>query len=620
MRFNGIDYFLKELYNTSMSSIFNKQPDLVNDEMKNGISGRGHSTASTDMFPEMFANKQTLVNTSDRVDYQPDHHNHREEDEEEPPLDDDFDKYKNNKSDKVPPKIYESQHSDHDDKYSSYKSDDNHHYKESETEYAKTTYDQDDPSTWTKDDMEVAKMNMIRKLGELKQQGVKISQNYDMDSDFKTMKFEHDLHHNIKAKKESITWMSNMMIGIVKGVELLNDNSNPFDIKFEQQWSKNVTHNIKDYYSVLGDIFEKYSTPGKKMAPELKLFLMLSGSAVQIQMFKGTSKASRELEEDEGEVRRLRNRNRNRSDDNEEHVELHEGSDQSTMSTGRKNQEALTKQADAEHDVAFKKASDLNHVNNSKQEYLRAMEMAKNGGLNKFNNDLVLTDTAISPRSEDNNVVENKLNKLTEYNKELHKHNVLMKAQHKLQELENEKNTNNTNNTKPPLGRPPRELKKSETIIKTAPTIKTVPKKVSKDTESSASSKASKSSKSSRSSNASKSSNASRSSTASVSSASSSSSVSIRSKKSIEALLSPMMDTKQSTSSSSSSSALSVDSDEIRQSDRELKKTSSNKRSKKSKSEEEITFEAISLGKTSNGSSKRGRPRKNTQMNIQLGK
>lgn len=45
------------------------------------------------------------------------------------------------------------------------------------------------------------KMEMLRCLSELAAEGIKISQNYDMSSDYEAMKFEYDLHKKIRENK-----------------------------------------------------------------------------------------------------------------------------------------------------------------------------------------------------------------------------------------------------------------------------------------------------------------------------------------------------------------------------------------------------------------------------------
>jgi hypothetical protein len=147
--------------------------------------------------------------------------------------------------------------------------------------------DIDDESSWTHEERMLRKLDMLRKLTELANSGVRLSQNYNMDSDYKTMKYEYTLHKDIRARQNSINWMSNMSLMMVNGIEMLNETYNPFDLKLKG-WSEAMNSDINSYYDVFGDLYEKYNQPGKSMAPELKLLLMISGSALRFHLVNST--------------------------------------------------------------------------------------------------------------------------------------------------------------------------------------------------------------------------------------------------------------------------------------------------------------------------------------------
>lgn len=135
-----------------------------------------------------------------------------------------------------------------------------------------------------KKELMLQKLNMLRKLGELKQYGVQLTQNYNLNSDYEMMEYEYNLHHDIRSKQNSVQWMSHMMIGFIKGTEMVNDSYNPFDIKFEGRLSDKISSDMQSYYAVLGDIYEKYNRPGKQWAPEMRLLFMICGAALGTQM------------------------------------------------------------------------------------------------------------------------------------------------------------------------------------------------------------------------------------------------------------------------------------------------------------------------------------------------
>lgn len=242
---------------------------------------------TTDMLVGMFANDEKLVASEEQIGFnKEDYIEQYNNNNDNPHLDDDLNDYKKpdthifkHTQQSVPPRTNKTEKVNDKDVE---RSDTASHKNETQTEK-----DDDDESKWTNEEKILRKLDMLRKLGELTQAGVELSTNYDLDSDYKMMKYEYELHTNIRSKRNALSWMGNMLVGIVKGIEMLNDHVNPFDLKFDGMWSDNVKGDITNYYDVLGEIYEKYTSPNKKMPPELKLFLLVTGSAVSIQMHKG---------------------------------------------------------------------------------------------------------------------------------------------------------------------------------------------------------------------------------------------------------------------------------------------------------------------------------------------
>ncbi len=135
----------------------------------------------------------------------------------------------------------------------------------------------------SEDELHIAKLNMLRQLGELTQHGVKLSQNYSMRSDYKAMKFENDLHRSIRDKHNGTKWLGNFLLNACWGIELANENFNPFEFKLKG-WSDQMNDDIDEYYDVLGELYEKWFKSGKPIPPELKLMFMIGGSAVKFHI------------------------------------------------------------------------------------------------------------------------------------------------------------------------------------------------------------------------------------------------------------------------------------------------------------------------------------------------
>lgn len=264
-------------------------------------------------------------------------------------------------------------------------SDDKHVYNNTETvpleteQYSTDTDNNKTKNTQyippTREELMLIKLDMLRKLGELKQCGVHLSQNYNLDSDLKMMEYEYKLHHDIRSKQNSVQWMSHMLIGVLKGTEMLNDSYNPFDIKLAGLSDK-VGSDMHNYYTVLGDIYEKYNKPGKQMAPEMRLLLMISGAALSMQV-------NRALPNMMGSM--ASNVHNNSATLNE----LRKKAEEDSKNMDNKTREYVKKQ----HDEAKQKAADLNMLKEKELEYQKLAKLmdAKNGNIQNIKDNLILS-------------------------------------------------------------------------------------------------------------------------------------------------------------------------------------------------------------------------------------
>ena len=69
-----------------------------------------------------------------------------------------------------------------------------------------------------------------------------------------------------------------MLITCCSGIEFLNGKFDPFGVQLDD-WSGSVNDEIESYDDVFTELYEKYQGQGS-MAPELKLLLMVGGSAL----------------------------------------------------------------------------------------------------------------------------------------------------------------------------------------------------------------------------------------------------------------------------------------------------------------------------------------------------
>ena len=73
-----------------------------------------------------------------------------------------------------------------------------------------------------------------------------------------------------------------MLVACVTGLEFLNKRYNPFEIQLEG-WSESVMENVDDYDGVFEELYVKYSSK-VIVAPEVKLIMMLGGSAMMFHL------------------------------------------------------------------------------------------------------------------------------------------------------------------------------------------------------------------------------------------------------------------------------------------------------------------------------------------------
>ena len=134
------------------------------------------------------------------------------------------------------------------------------------------------------------KKEILYQMDRLEAKGYSLPRKFNMQSNIEEMKAEY---HRVLREKEidaSIRFQRKMLMAFVSGTEYLNTRYDPFSVKLEG-WSEQIHENIIDYDDIFEELHEKYKAKGNKMAPELRLFISLSGSAF---MFHLTSKMFKE--------------------------------------------------------------------------------------------------------------------------------------------------------------------------------------------------------------------------------------------------------------------------------------------------------------------------------------
>lgn len=307
---------------------------------------------STDMMVEYLANPDKLITEDNRWEYKKNAHNYSQmSDAQDDDEGDDLHQY--------------THQSNNDHTYSgSYRetahTNDSHltDNKDTDNKDKDVKDDKKEDKPLSQEQLLLNKLDMLRKLCELKDAGVHISQNYNLNSDYNMMKYEYELHKSIRSKQNSVNWMSSMTLNCIYGIEMLNEKYNPFDIKLKG-WSEQMNADVNNYYDVFGDLYEKYNTPGKGMMPEVKLLLMLSGSALKFHLHNTV-------------VNSLPNLGNTLANNPQLAEKLRQKAISDKMKEQSNTQQNnLNQHMAKEHNVAAQKASDLQMLKEKQMEHLR---------------------------------------------------------------------------------------------------------------------------------------------------------------------------------------------------------------------------------------------------------
>ena len=93
-----------------------------------------------------------------------------------------------------------------------------------------------------------------------------------------------------REKNNSEKLGAKILMTTITALEFLNNKFDPFDLKLDG-WSESVHENIDDYNDVFGELYEKYKTSAK-VPPEIKLMMMVGGSAAMVHLTNTMFKSS----------------------------------------------------------------------------------------------------------------------------------------------------------------------------------------------------------------------------------------------------------------------------------------------------------------------------------------
>lgn len=134
------------------------------------------------------------------------------------------------------------------------------------------------------------KSDILNKLMRLEKKGFTVNKKLTAYSPVDELRAElKRIMYSIEVD-QSVKFSRRMLVACVTGVEFLNKRYNPFEFQLEG-WSESIMENLDDYDGVFEELYSKYKT-SLHVAPEVKLIMMLGGSAMMFHLTNSMFKAA----------------------------------------------------------------------------------------------------------------------------------------------------------------------------------------------------------------------------------------------------------------------------------------------------------------------------------------
>lgn len=153
-----------------------------------------------------------------------------------------------------------------------------------------TTFQEPKEKPKTFNDIQREKQDLLFKLERLYKRGLPMTKKFTMQSSLEDMQMEFDKLKSQRDLDNSVKFQRKMLMACITGVEFLNSKFDPFDVKLDG-WSESMHESVNDYDEVFEELHEKYKSKGK-IAPELKLMMMVGGSAFMFHLTNTMFKSS----------------------------------------------------------------------------------------------------------------------------------------------------------------------------------------------------------------------------------------------------------------------------------------------------------------------------------------
>src|SRR6056300_2067866 len=162
-------------------------------------------------------------------------------------------------------------------------------------------YDDDEPGMYEQEQeqerpangftsVDEEKADILNKLARLEKKGFNVNKRLNAYSSIDELRTEvKRVTYSIEVE-QSVKFSKRMLVACVTGLEFLNKRYNPFELHLDG-WSESVMENQDDYDNVFEELYVKYRSK-VNVAPEIKLIMMLGGSAMMFHLTSSMMKAA----------------------------------------------------------------------------------------------------------------------------------------------------------------------------------------------------------------------------------------------------------------------------------------------------------------------------------------
>ena len=129
----------------------------------------------------------------------------------------------------------------------------------------------------TPQEIRMKKIELLRRLSEIKSKGYSLTKEYDFNSSIDEMEYEYALLKSFADKRNGVKIYKSILLNGISLMEFLNDKYDPFDFQLKG-WSEHMSVEVDSYEDIFEELYEKYKSTGKGTPPEIRLILLILAS------------------------------------------------------------------------------------------------------------------------------------------------------------------------------------------------------------------------------------------------------------------------------------------------------------------------------------------------------